>query len=139
MHRVYLALGSNLNHPMMQLCQAIAALMALPHSEWVGSSSFYHSKPMGPQNQPDYINAVVAIDTQLTAKQLLAETQAVERLQGRVRTRRWGERVIDIDILLYGNEIHTEGQLQIPHPHMGERFFVMLPLLEVMAAEAGEG
>lgn len=136
MERVYIGLGSNLANPVEQIYEAIIALMDLPQSQWVAVSSLYVSKPHGPQNQPDFVNAVAAIDTDLSPEQLLVHCQELEDKQGRLRTRRWGERTIDLDILLYGNQMINTDKLVVPHPHMHERSFVMVPLLEVLLPTA---
>ncbi|WP_329350040.1 2-amino-4-hydroxy-6-hydroxymethyldihydropteridine diphosphokinase [Vibrio natriegens] len=129
---VYIAVGSNLADPVSQAKQAIEALKTLPESKFVKASQLYSSTPMGPQNQPDYINAVVAIQTNLTPLQLLDCTQAIEQVQGRVRKdERWGPRTLDLDIVLYGNEVINSERLTIPHYGMKEREFVLYPLAEI--------
>ncbi|WP_407552080.1 2-amino-4-hydroxy-6-hydroxymethyldihydropteridine diphosphokinase [Vibrio parahaemolyticus] len=128
----YIAVGSNLADPVSQAQQAIEALKTLPNSEFVHASSLYSSTPMGPQNQPDYINAVVAIKTNLTPLELLDCTQAIEQEQGRVRKdERWGPRTLDLDIVLYGNEVINSERLIVPHYGMREREFVLYPLAEI--------
>ncbi|EOK5973472.1 2-amino-4-hydroxy-6-hydroxymethyldihydropteridine diphosphokinase [Vibrio parahaemolyticus] len=128
----YIAVGSNLADPVSQAQQAIEALKTLPNSEFVQASSLYNSTPMGPQNQPDYINAVVAIKTNLTPLELLDCTQAIEQEQGRVRKdERWGPRTLDLDIVLYGNEVINSERLIVPHYGMREREFVLYPLAEI--------
>ncbi|MGB6291946.1 MAG: 2-amino-4-hydroxy-6-hydroxymethyldihydropteridine diphosphokinase [Vibrio anguillarum] len=129
---VYIAVGSNLGDPIAQAKQAIEALKYLPHSRFLSASSLYSSTPMGPQNQPDYINAVVAIETDLTPLELLDCTQNIELEQGRVRKEeRWGPRTLDLDILLYGNEVIDSERLTIPHYGMKVREFVLYPLAEI--------
>ncbi|HHC6648985.1 TPA: 2-amino-4-hydroxy-6-hydroxymethyldihydropteridine diphosphokinase [Vibrio parahaemolyticus] len=128
----YIAVGSNLADPVSQAQQAIEALKTLSNSEFVQASSLYSSTPMGPQNQPDYINAVVAIKTNLTPLELLDCTQAIEQEQGRVRKdERWGPRTLDLDIVLYGNEVINSERLIVPHYGMREREFVLYPLAEI--------
>ncbi|WP_428771421.1 2-amino-4-hydroxy-6-hydroxymethyldihydropteridine diphosphokinase [Vibrio sp.] len=128
----YIAVGSNLSDPVTQAKQAIEALKTLPKSTWLASSSLYSSTPMGPQDQPDYINAVVAIKTELTPLELLDCTQTIEQQQGRVRKEeRWGPRTLDLDILLYGNEVMDTERLTIPHYGMKQREFVLYPLAEI--------
>ncbi len=136
MERVYIGLGSNLQNPVEQIYEAIVTIMSLPRSTWCGVSSLYISKPQGPQDQPDFVNAVAVVDTELTPRALLTILQQQEKAQGRVKTRHWGERVIDLDILLYGNVVMNEPDLVIPHPRMQERSFVMVPLLEVILPAA---
>ncbi|OOF79581.1 2-amino-4-hydroxy-6-hydroxymethyldihydropteridine diphosphokinase [Rodentibacter caecimuris] len=128
---VYIALGSNLNTPSKQLNSALKAIENLPQTRFIAVSSFYQSKPLGPQDQPDYVNAVAKIETALPPLSLLDELQRIENEQGRVRLRRWGERTLDLDILLYGNEIIQNERLIIPHYDMQNREFVIVPLMEI--------
>ncbi|WP_114784943.1 2-amino-4-hydroxy-6-hydroxymethyldihydropteridine diphosphokinase [Vibrio tetraodonis] len=132
MTTVYIAIGSNLSDPIARANNAIDALKELPESEFISSSLLYTSTPMGPQDQPDYINAVVKIQTRLTPIQLLDCTQVIELEQGRVRKdERWGPRTLDLDIILYGNEVIDSERLTIPHYGMKEREFVLYPLAEI--------
>lgn len=135
MIRVYLALGSNLADPLHQVDAALAALDALPHTSRVATSSLYRTPPYGPPDQPDYLNAVVALDTQLEAEALLDHTQRIELEHGRVRkAERWGPRTLDLDIMLYGQQtIHTP-RLTVPHYDMHNRAFMLVPLLEIAPA-----
>ncbi len=129
---VYIALGSNLDEPMRQVRQAIETLKSLPNSQFVASSSLYFSKPMGVADQPDYVNAVVAIKTNLTPLELLDHTQNIEHQAGRVRNgERWGPRVLDLDIILYGSEQIDHERLTIPHAGLKVREFVLYPLMEI--------
>ncbi|OOF80539.1 2-amino-4-hydroxy-6-hydroxymethyldihydropteridine diphosphokinase [Rodentibacter caecimuris] len=128
---VYIALGSNLNTPSKQLNSALKAIENLPQTRFIAVSSFYQSKPLGPQDQPDYVNAVAKIETALPPLSLLDELQHIENEQGRIRLRRWGERTLDLDILLYGNEIIQNERLIIPHYDMQNREFVIVPLMEI--------
>lgn len=129
---VYIGLGSNLGEPMQQLEAAFSALNRIRDSRVSKRSSFYRSKPMGPADQPDYINAVAELETTLTADELLLAMQAIEQLQGRDRNgQRWGARTLDLDMLLYGNEIINTEHLQVPHPGITERDFVLVPLAEI--------
>ncbi|MFZ7174040.1 2-amino-4-hydroxy-6-hydroxymethyldihydropteridine diphosphokinase [[Pasteurella] aerogenes] len=131
MKTVYIALGSNLNQPKTQLNNALKALDRLPNSQLMAISSFYQSKPLGPQDQPDYVNAVVCLRTELEPLALLDALQQIEKEQGRVRRRRWGERTLDLDILLYGDlQLHNE-RLTVPHYDMKNREFVIVPLYEI--------
>ncbi len=128
----YIAVGSNLSDPVTQANQAIEALKQLPKSRFIAASSLYSSTPMGPQNQPDYINAVVAVETDLLPLELLDCTQAIEQEQGRVRKdERWGPRTLDLDIILYGKEVMDSERLTIPHYGMRVREFVLYPLAEI--------
>lgn len=132
MQRVYLGLGANLNTPKKQLDDAIIALKNLPNSEFMACSQYYASKPMGPQDQPDYVNAVACINTFLQPEQLLDLTQAIELEHGRVRkAERWGARTLDIDILLFGEQVINTERLTVPHYGLNEREFVVYPLQEI--------
>ena len=127
----YIGLGSNLNDPALQLKRAIDALADLPLSRLLARSSLYRSAPMGPQNQPDYLNMVAELRTGLDPETLLDKLQDIERSQGRVRVRRWGPRTLDLDILLYGDDVLVTERLIIPHPGIAERGFVLYPLAEI--------
>jgi len=130
--RVFIGLGSNLDDPLRQLETAILSLKALPDIELKKVSSTYLTKPMGPKDQSNYHNAVAEIATQLTPEKLLSALQSIENQQGRKRDgRRWHERLIDLDILLYGEERVNSDNLVIPHPGMHERGFVLYPLHEL--------
>ncbi|MDP5254017.1 MULTISPECIES: 2-amino-4-hydroxy-6-hydroxymethyldihydropteridine diphosphokinase [unclassified Vibrio] len=132
MKTVYIAIGSNLDNPVQQAQQAIEALKQLPDSQWEQVSSLYSSTPMGPQDQPDYINAVAKLYTHLTPLELLEHTQRIELEHGRVRKeQRWGARTLDLDILLYGQETIEHPRLTIPHYGMKVREFVVYPLAEI--------
>ena len=121
MNKVYIALGSNLANPQAQLTAALQALNALSDSRLTAVSSFYQSKPLGPQDQPDYVNAVACLETSLAPLALLDELQRIEHEQGRVRLRRWGERTLDLDILLYADHIIQSERLTVPHYDMHQR------------------
>ncbi|MBN6068660.1 2-amino-4-hydroxy-6-hydroxymethyldihydropteridine diphosphokinase [Aggregatibacter actinomycetemcomitans] len=131
MNKVYVALGSNLADPQAQLVAALRAMNQLPDSRLISVSSFYQSKPLGPQDQPDYVNAVACLDTALSPLTLLDELQRIEQEQGRVRLRRWGERTLDLDILLYADQILQSERLTVPHYDMHNREFVIIPLAEI--------
>lgn len=130
--RAYIGLGSNLDDPVAQVKQAIAALAGLPQSRLLRQSRLYASPPLGPPDQPDYVNAVVELETVLMPMQLLAALQGIEQAQGRVRTRHWGERVIDLDLLLYADVRMESAALQLPHPGIAARAFVLRPLAELV-------
>lgn len=132
MTRVFIAVGSNLASPLDQVNAAIAALGEIPQSRVVAVSSFYRTPPLGPQDQPDYLNAAVELETDLTPEALLDNTQRIELQQGRVRKdERWGPRTLDLDIMLFGDEIiHTE-RLTVPHYDMHNRGFMLWPLAEI--------
>lgn len=122
MTRVYIALGSNLANPLHQVQSALNALAELPQTKLIATSSLYRTPPLGPQDQPDYLNAVVALDTDLSAENLLDHTQKIELEHGRVRKdERWGPRTLDLDILLFGDEIINTERLTVPHYDMKNR------------------
>ncbi|MCZ4324448.1 2-amino-4-hydroxy-6-hydroxymethyldihydropteridine diphosphokinase [Pseudomonas anguilliseptica] len=132
MERVYIGLGSNLATPLEQLRSALAALAALPHTSLAAQSSFYASDPLGPADQPRYVNAVAALDTALSPLVLLDALQTIELEQGRTRkAERWGPRTLDLDILLFGERQLDEPRLTVPHYHMHARAFVLYPLAEI--------
>jgi len=125
----YIGLGSNLSDPIAQVNNAIDEVKQLAQCQVTAISSLYLSKPMGPQDQNDYINAVIAIETSLSAIELLDLLQAIENNAGRVRKdNRWGARILDLDIILFGHETINTERLTIPHYGMHEREFVLLPL-----------
>lgn len=129
---VFIGLGSNLLNPMQQLKLAVQEIAQLPQTKVVKASSLYASKPMGPQNQPDYVNAVCKIATALSPYQLLDALQQIELKHGRVRKEeRWGPRTLDLDILLFGSLIEDTERLQLPHPGIAAREFVLVPLFEI--------
>lgn len=128
---VYLALGSNLNMPRRQLCQAFKNLRALPRTAIHSRSQIYLTKPMGVKAQSNYFNVVVTIKTQLSPYSLFLQCKKIEQKQRRIHKKIWGSRSIDIDILLYGQINVHHRKLTIPHPQMLYRDFVMVPLLEL--------
>lgn len=127
----YIGLGSNLDDPLARIKSAMELIRQFPGTTLLLSSSCYRSKPVGPQDQPDYINAVVQVDTSLTPLQLLEQMQAVENQQDRVRTQRWGPRTLDLDLLLYDDLELRSNALNLPHPEMHKRGFVLYPLFEI--------
>ncbi|WP_455222342.1 2-amino-4-hydroxy-6-hydroxymethyldihydropteridine diphosphokinase [Kaarinaea lacus] len=132
MTNVFIGLGSNLNDPIQQLTQACTEIGSIEHVTLCKISSLYRNPPMGPQDQPDYINAVVEIDTSLSPEELLNELQAIEKKHGRVPGRvRWSARPLDLDILLYGEKVINNERLTIPHLGLYERAFVLYPLIEI--------
>lgn len=139
--RAYIALGSNLGNPSATVQAALAALEALPQTTLVAASSLYRSAPVGLKNQPDFINAVAAADTQLSAPALLKELFAIEARFGRRREFHHAPRTLDLDLLLYGDVVSADPRLILPHPRMHERAFVLLPLTEIApeAAIPGHG
>lgn len=134
MHKehVYLGLGSNLGESAETLHQAFDAINNIEDTRVLRKSSRYSSTPMGPQDQPDYVNAVCLIETALKPHSLLKQLQAIELAHGRERKgERWGPRTLDLDILLYGAESVATTDLIIPHSGMSEREFVLVPLFEI--------
>lgn len=128
----YIAIGSNLASPLDQVNAAIQALGEIPGSRIVALSSFYRTPPLGPQDQPDYLNAAVALETTLEAEILLNHTQRIELQQGRVRkAERWGPRTLDLDIMLFGNDVINTERLTVPHYDMKNRGFMLWPLFEI--------
>jgi len=129
---VYVALGSNLGDRERHLATACEDISALQAASNLVCSSVYETEPMGPQNQPDYLNAVCRFDCADSAFHLLEALQCIERGHGRVKnTQRWTARPLDLDILLFGSECIDEPHLQIPHSGISERSFVLWPLLEL--------
>jgi len=126
-----IGLGSNLDHPAQRLISALRALQRLPDLTLCHHSRLYASAPVGPQDQPDYVNAVATVDTTLAPHALLHTLQALELAAGRQRLRHWGERTLDLDILLIGDSCIDSDDLQVPHPQMTRRAFVLQPLLEI--------
>ncbi|RIK83691.1 MAG: 2-amino-4-hydroxy-6-hydroxymethyldihydropteridine diphosphokinase [Hyphomicrobiales bacterium] len=129
--RAFLGLGGNIGDPAAAMAAALRALDAHDAVSVAAVSSLYRTPPWGVTDQPDFLNAVAAVDTALTARHLLDLCLDVERGLKRIRAQRWGPRIIDIDILLFGNERIEEAGLQVPHPRMGERAFVLAPLAEI--------
>jgi 2-amino-4-hydroxy-6-hydroxymethyldihydropteridine diphosphokinase len=128
----YIGLGSNLADPAEQIKAARAEIAALEDVQELAFSSLYQSPPMGPQDQPDYVNAVMAIATTLPALALLRCLQNIEHDQGRLRTgERWGARTLDLDLLLYGDQQIAVPDLIVPHAGLSERSFVLYPLYEI--------
>ncbi|MEF3088290.1 2-amino-4-hydroxy-6-hydroxymethyldihydropteridine diphosphokinase [Raoultella sp. WB_B2P2-3] len=128
----FIALGSNLAAPLEQVNAAVAALAEIPNSRIVAVSSFYRTPPLGPQDQPDYLNAAVALETGLAAEELLNHTQRIELQQGRERkAERWGPRTLDLDIMLFGEQVIDSERLTVPHYDMKNRGFMLWPLFEI--------
>lgn len=128
----YIAIGSNLASPLEQVNAAVQALGEIPQTRVVAVSSFYRTPPLGPQDQPDYLNAAVMLETGLDADTLLDNTQRIELQQGRVRkAERWGPRTLDLDIMLFGNEVISTERLTVPHYDMKNRGFMLWPLFEI--------
>jgi 2-amino-4-hydroxy-6-hydroxymethyldihydropteridine diphosphokinase len=129
--RAYLGMGSNLGDRVAALAAALDALDGIPGVRVIASSSVYESEPWGVTDQPAFANAVAAIETSLTASQLLAAAQLLEALAGRVTGPRNGPRPLDLDLLLFGGETSDAPEFTVPHPRLLERDFVITPLLEI--------
>lgn len=132
--RVYIGLGSNLAEPAEQLRSALDALDRAVGTRLAAVSGFYASDSLLP-GQPRYTNAVAALDTTLEPLQLLDALQAIENDQGRVRQERWGPRTLDLDVLLFGQQVLDSPRLTVPHYHMHARPFVLYPLAELVPAD----
>lgn len=127
----YIGLGANLDDPVAQVRRALAELASLPHSRRLAASGLYRSKPVGYAAQPDFVNAVAAVATQLPPRVLLQHLLAIETRHGRTRGFRNAPRTLDLDLLLYDGLVMHEPGLTLPHPRMLERAFVLLPLAEI--------
>ena len=129
----YIGLGSNMNRPQQQLNEARDSIHALPATSVVKCSSIFQSRAITLDNEPqdDYLNAVIKIETEFTAEQLLDALLVIENDQGRKREKRWGARTLDLDILLYGDQIIQNKRLTVPHAEIENRNFVLLPLQQV--------
>lgn len=136
---VYIGLGSNLQQPLTQVTAAVASLAQLPHTQLLKCSRWYQSKPLvvageNPDEHPDFVNGAVCLLTRLDAHDLLDQLQAIEHAQGRERKQHWGDRTLDLDLLLYGNHIINSERLQVPHPQLHLRNFVLYPLADLNPA-----
>lgn len=131
MNRVWIGLGSNLDDPAGQVRAGLTALAGLPDSRPGPVSDLFRSAPVGVTDQPDFCNAVAGLDTDLEPLALLEALQAIEQAAGRRRTRRWGPRTLDLDILVYGDRRIDLPTLTVPHPRLAERAFVLVPLVSV--------
>jgi 2-amino-4-hydroxy-6-hydroxymethyldihydropteridine diphosphokinase len=133
MTRAYVGLGANLGPREATLVRAADLIAAVPGVQVLEPSSFVETEPVGVTDQPDFVNGAVALETTLTARELLDALLAVERELGRAREEgeRWGPRVIDLDLLLYGDEVVDEPGLTVPHPRLHERRFALEPLAEL--------
>lgn len=132
MKTVYISLGSNLNNPLLQLKTAIYLILHIPYSTLSSISSFHNTQAYGLINQPNYLNAVIELQTFLNPFSILYYLHKIEKLQGRKRQGiRWGPRIIDLDILLFNNLSIKSDQLVIPHYDIKNRLFFLLPLLEI--------
>ena len=128
---VWLGLGSNLDDPRARLIEASERLARLPQSQLLGRSAWFGSKAWGVEDQPDFVNGCLLIETRLTPLDLLLQCQTIERAMGRQSTRRWGERRIDIDLLCHQGPALTSPELVLPHPWLEQRAFVLAPLADL--------
>jgi 2-amino-4-hydroxy-6-hydroxymethyldihydropteridine diphosphokinase len=132
----YIGLGSNLADPRAQVLAAFGALAALPGCTLLARSALYATTPVGPVDQPDFVNAAARLTTRLSPRSLLVALQEIERGQGRVRDgTRWGPRTLDLDLLMYDGLELDEPGLALPHPELGKRAFVLAPLAEIAPAD----
>ena len=132
MSEAFIALGSNIDDPLKQLAAAYQGFLQHPALTPTGASSVYLSAPHGPQDQPDFCNAVVMVTTSLAPEALLKTLLSTEGQLGRQRSRHWGERRIDLDLIFYDELDFTSASLVLPHPRAHERLFVLDPLIELM-------
>jgi|TARA_B100001996_G_scaffold130396_1_gene99107 2-amino-4-hydroxy-6-hydroxymethyldihydropteridine diphosphokinase len=131
LNTVYIALGSNQNNPVYHVEKGIREINHLTQTKVLKKSSLYTTKPIGPQNQPDFINAVIKISTNNEPIALLDILQEIEQQHNRKRIKRWGPRTLDLDIIIFNELEINEDRLTIPHPEMIKRDFVLIPLLEI--------
>ncbi|MGH8315409.1 MAG: 2-amino-4-hydroxy-6-hydroxymethyldihydropteridine diphosphokinase [Steroidobacterales bacterium] len=128
----YVAIGSNLSNPAQQVASAFERLVSIRETLLVSRSRLYRSAPLGPQDQPQFVNGCAGLLTQIPAEALLAALRDIERAMGKVPPPvRWGPRVIDLDLLMLGSERHEGPGLTLPHPGMHERNFVLYPLADI--------
>lgn len=128
---IYIGLGSNLEGPLQQVRQALLELASLPHTEMISHSQLYRSDPLGPADQPDYINAAAHLRSRLKPEPLLDQLQALEQKHQRIRLQHWGPRTLDLDILLFAELQIKTARLSVPHPELSHRNFVLYPLQEI--------
>lgn len=131
MVEAYVSLGSNIEFPLHQVKQAILEIDALEQIQVLTQSSLYRTPPWGKLDQPDFVNAVVKIQTSLTAFKLLEMLRDIEKKHARMLLEKWGPRTLDCDLILFGQEIIEDPNLTVPHPRMKTRGFVLLPLVEI--------
>ena len=139
--KAFIGLGSNLGEREDMIRQALEMLSHVPDTELIRASALYDTEPAGEVEQPNFLNAVAQLDTHLTARQLLWNLMLIEKRLGRVRTLKWGPRTIDLDLLLYGDQLIDEDDLCVPHPEIIRRSFVLVPLVELepMLVHPGTG
>lgn len=129
--KVFIALGSNMGEREENIRRALELLSQLPDTELVRASSLYDTEAVGEIEQPNFLNAVAELDTDMAARQLLWNLLLIEKRLGRVRTQKWGPRTIDLDLLLFGDQVIDEDDLRVPHPELTRRSFVLTPLAEL--------
>ncbi|WP_290703179.1 2-amino-4-hydroxy-6-hydroxymethyldihydropteridine diphosphokinase [Amphritea sp.] len=129
--KCFIGLGSNLENPVTQVATALLELERLDQCRNLIHSSLYRSDPVGPPGQPDYINAVASLETSLQPLELLDAMQAIEQQHQRIRIQHWGPRTLDLDLLLFGDQLINNDRLTVPHPYLQERNFVLFPLAEI--------
>ncbi len=129
--KCFIGLGSNLENPVTQVTTALLELERLDQCRNLIHSSLYRSDPVGPPGQPDYINAVASLETSLQPLELLDAMQAIEQQHQRVRIQHWGPRTLDLDLLLFGDQLINNDRLTVPHSYLQERNFVLFPLAEI--------
>lgn len=129
----YIGVGSNLEEPLRQSRLALKSLASMNDTRLLRASALYRTEPVGVREQDPFVNAVAEIRTELSPRKLLETLKAIEQRMGRRESLRWGPRVIDLDILLYGQDIVQEDDLVIPHPELHKRRFVLVPLCEIAA------
>jgi 2-amino-4-hydroxy-6-hydroxymethyldihydropteridine diphosphokinase len=127
----YVAIGSNLNQPRERVLEACERLRTLPSTRLEARSRLYRTRPMGPQDQPDFVNAAAGLLTQIGARELLEALLAIERQMGRIRQERWGPRLIDLDLVWMVGEAISEPGFTLPHPAVSTRNFVLYPLADI--------
>ncbi|MFT3806620.1 2-amino-4-hydroxy-6-hydroxymethyldihydropteridine diphosphokinase [Arenimonas sp.] len=133
MRRAFVGLGGNLGDVETTLAEALWAIDGLPQTSIRAQSAFYRTRPWGREDQPDFLNAVVELQTRMTPRVLLEHLLAIEEKFGRVRANeeRWGPRALDLDLLVFGDDVIDEPGLHVPHPRLRERAFVLVPLAEI--------
>ena len=131
MNQVFIGIGSNQNHPYFRIYTALKQINRLHKTQLIKKSSLYETIPLGPKFQPNFLNIVIEIRTQLSPSKLLTELQGLEKLHNRKKTKRWGPRSLDLDILIYEQIIMDTEILTIPHPGIEYREFVLIPLYEI--------
>lgn len=137
--RAWVGLGGNVGDPPSMLRLALQDMDALPETRLLRASRLYRTPAWGVRGQPDYVNAVALLETTLGARELLDGLLGIERAHGRERGERWGPRTLDLDLLLHGDSIVDEPGLRVPHPHLHERAFALLPMLEIAPSIAIPG